>query len=65
MELRPLTLILGRNNSGKSALIRLALRAAARKSQRDTQQPGQLGGHPLPLTFDGVYALLGPFQRAA
>ncbi len=57
MELRPLTLILGRNNSGKSALlrlIRLALRAAAQELQRDGHPAGQPGGHHVPLTVDGV-----------
>jgi hypothetical protein len=47
IELRPLTLILGRNNSGKSALVRL-IRLALRASQ-------DLGAQHVPLEIDGLH----------
>ena len=47
VELRPLTLVLGRNNSGKSALVRL-IRLALRAAQ-------DLGTQHVPLEIDGLH----------
>jgi len=57
LEIRPLTLIFGRNSSGKSALIkliRLALRAIAEPTtdRRDLDRDPSPGSRHLPLRID-------------
>lgn len=59
LEIRPLTLIFGRNSSGKTALlrlVRLVLRAIARPmpDERDTGRDPLPGARHLPLRLDDV-----------